>query len=67
MLIREFTDDEWPAVWSFMHKIVAAGETFPYELEMTEPEARAMWLVRSPGRTVVAVNDAGALIGTANM
>jgi GNAT superfamily N-acetyltransferase len=67
VLIREFTDDDWPAVWRFMRVIVAAAETFPYDPEMSEREARAMWFVGPPGRTVVAVTDDDALAGTANM
>ena len=67
MLIRELTDHDWPPVWRFMREIIAVGETFAYDPELSEREARAMWLVRSPARTVVAMTDGGALSGTANM
>lgn len=50
-----------------MREIIAAGETFAYDPGMSEPEARAIWLAGSPGRTTVAVTDSGALVGTANM
>ncbi len=67
MLIRELTDDDWPAVWRFMREVIAAGESFAYDREMSECEARAMWFVRPPGRAVVAVTDGETPAGTANM
>lgn len=67
MLIRELNDDDWPAVWSFMREIVATGETFAYDPEMSEREARAMWVIGAAARTVVAVSDDGVPVGTANM
>jgi L-amino acid N-acyltransferase YncA len=67
VLIREVTGGDWPAVWSFLRDIVAAGETFPYEPNMSESDARAMWFVEPPGRTVVAITEDGSVAGTANM
>jgi L-amino acid N-acyltransferase YncA len=65
--IREMTEDDWPAVWSFLREIVAAGETFSYDPDMSESDARAMWFLEPPARTVVAVTENGAVAGTANM
>ncbi|MFC5186019.1 GNAT family N-acetyltransferase [Actinomadura harenae] len=67
MLIRNATNDDWPAIWPFLRQIVAAGETFPYPLDLDEDQGRDMWLVPEPGRTVVAVDSAGTVLGTANM
>ena len=67
MLVREATREDWPAIWAFMHEIVLAGETFPYARDMDEPTARAMWLAAAPARTVVAVDLAGTVLGTAKM
>jgi L-amino acid N-acyltransferase YncA len=65
-LIRDATEADWPAIWPIVHEVVIAADTFAYDPEMTEAEGRAMWMVASPGRTTVAVDDAG-LLGTANM
>jgi L-amino acid N-acyltransferase YncA len=65
MLIREATDADWPDIWSFMSGIVAAGETFSWDRETSEVEAREMWMHDLPGRTVVAVDDQGRIVGTA--
>lgn len=67
MLIRDATAADWPAIWPFFRRIVEAGETYAYDPEMDGSEARAMWMVDRPGRTVVAVEDGGEVIGTANM
>jgi len=65
--IRDATARDWPTIWPFLHEIVAAGETYAYDPDMTEDEARRLWMVRPPARTVVAVDGAGAVVGTANM
>jgi GNAT superfamily N-acetyltransferase len=66
--IRAATGDDWPAIWPFLHAIVAAGETYAYPRDLDEPAARALWMVGPPGRTVVAVDPAdGTVLGTANM
>jgi L-amino acid N-acyltransferase YncA len=65
--IRDATARDWPAIWPFLHEIVAAGETYAYDPDMTEDEARRLWMVGPPARTVVAVDGAGAVVGTANM
>jgi L-amino acid N-acyltransferase YncA len=64
--IREATLGDWPAIWPIVLEVVVAGDTFAYDREMTEREGRALWMVASPGRTTVAVDDA-AVLGTANM
>lgn len=64
MLIREATADDWPAIWPFLHAIVSAGETYSYPRDLTEEQARATWMQRPPGRTVVAVDEDGEGRGT---
>jgi GNAT superfamily N-acetyltransferase len=67
MTVRVATADDWPAIWSFLHEIVAAGETFPYAQDMGQEQARGMWLLGAPARTVVAVDLDGAVVGSAKM
>ncbi|MFD8380066.1 GNAT family N-acetyltransferase [Streptomyces sp. NPDC059679] len=67
MLIREATPRDWPAIWPFFHEIVAAGETFTYPLDLSEEQGRDWWLLEPPNRTVVAVDEAGTVLGTAKM
>src|SRR6266545_469128 len=67
VLIREATADDWPAIWPFLHEIVAAGETYPYDRDLTEEQSREIWMIPPPGRVVVAVDDDGTVLGTAKM
>ncbi|MFB9964872.1 GNAT family N-acetyltransferase [Sinosporangium siamense] len=66
MLIREATPHDWPRMWAFMEGIVRAGETFTWDRDTTESQARQMWFPKSPGRTFVAVEADGTILGTAN-
>ncbi len=65
MLIREATPGDWPAIWSFMRRIVDAGETFSWDRDLSEEDARAYWLRDPPARAVVAVDPDGTILGTA--
>ena len=65
--VRPFRGADWPAVWAFLQAIVAAGETFTWDRATTEKQARAMWVHEPPGRTVVAVDAEGRVLGTAEM
>jgi ribosomal protein S18 acetylase RimI-like enzyme len=65
MRIRVATPDDWPAIWAFMRGIVAAGETFSWDRDLGEDQARAFWYHEPPGRTVVAVDSDGTVLGTA--
>ena len=67
-MIRDATADDWPAMWRFMAPIVAAGETFSWDRDMPEDEARNIWFRSPPGATLVAVDDeTGDVSGTATM
>jgi L-amino acid N-acyltransferase YncA len=67
MEIREATPQDWPGIWAFFRRIVAAGDTFAYDPEITEAEARDDWLEDPPSRAVVAVDADGTIVGTAAM
>ncbi|WP_428964736.1 GNAT family N-acetyltransferase [Micromonospora fluostatini] len=65
--IRDATADDWPAIWPFLREIVAAGETYTYPRDVTEEQARSIWLLPAPGRTVVAVDPDGTVLGSAKL
>jgi L-amino acid N-acyltransferase YncA len=66
-MIREATPADWPAIWRFMRVIVAEGETFSWDRDISEETARSAWMNELPGRTFVAVGEDGAVLGTAEM
>ena len=65
--IRDATSDDWPQIWPFLRDIVTAGETFTYDRDLTEDQARASWLAGPPARAVVAADHDGSILGTARM
>lgn len=65
MEIRAFAGDDWPQVWPIVREVVRAADTYTYDPDMTEERARAIWVERPPGRTVVATD--GGILGTAKM
>ncbi|MEU4645144.1 GNAT family N-acetyltransferase [Micromonospora sp. NPDC023814] len=67
MMIRDATAEDWPRIWPFLREIVAAGETYTWPRDVDEERARTMWLVPPPGRTVVAVDPDGAVLGSAKL
>ncbi|MBY8878014.1 GNAT family N-acetyltransferase [Actinacidiphila acidipaludis] len=67
MLIRDVTEADWPHIWPFLRDICRAGETFTYPLDITGRQGRDYWLLSAPGRTVVAVDASGRVLGTAKM
>lgn len=67
MQLRTATDEDWPAIFPFWRAIVAAGETYAYPEDLPSEQARTLWMESPPGRTVVAVDDDGSVVGTAKM
>jgi len=62
---REATPADWPAMWPFVRRIAGAGETFSWDRDITEEQARALWFPEPPGRSVVAVDLEGIVLGAA--
>ena len=67
MEIREATGEDWATIWPLVREVAAAGETFTLPRDIGEADAREMWMLRPPDRTVIAVDDDGAFLGTAKM
>ncbi|MFJ5259954.1 GNAT family N-acetyltransferase [Streptomyces sp. NPDC088387] len=64
MLIREAVADDWPRIWPFWHRIVAAAETYAWDPDTSEEAARALWM--GPGKRVYVAEDGfGAVVGSA--
>jgi L-amino acid N-acyltransferase YncA len=66
VLIREYKDTDWPAVWAIFHEVVAARDTYVYDPEWSSDEARNVWVEAPPGLTVVAC-DGPRILGTAKI
>jgi len=60
--MREFRPDDWGAVWQMLEPVFRAGETYVYSPDITEDEARRVW-IDAPAATFVATID-GDIVGT---
>jgi len=60
--IRAATEADHDAIWDIFHVIVASGDTYAFEPEMSRQEALAYWF-RADTRTYLAEND-GRVVGT---
>lgn len=61
-MIRLFEPEDWEQIWSFMEPVFRAGKTYAYPPEITEAEARKIW-IDLPSATFVAEED-GEILGT---
>lgn len=57
--------EHWPGIWAFLGPIVAAGETYTVDRDISEADARAWWM-RPQARVFVAL-DGAAVLGTAKV
>lgn len=65
--IRTATGDDWPALWPILRAVAAAGDTFTYPRDLDEHTAKALWMEAPPGRTIVATDANGTILGTAKI
>ena len=64
--IRDWRDADWPQVYQIFREVVDVGETYAYDPNWSEEQARAVWVEPAPAHTVVAV-DGDRILGTAKV
>src|SRR6478736_651118 len=67
LVVRDYADEDWPQVWSLIEEVVRAGDTFPYPTDLTEAEARPIWLENGPGGRTTVATEGPLVLGTAKM
>ena len=60
--IRPAKDTDRDAIWEIFHEVVAAGDTYPFDPQISREDALAYWF-RSGTHTYVAETD-GKIVGT---
>ncbi|MES9976448.1 N-acetyltransferase family protein [Candidatus Thiodiazotropha sp. LNASS1] len=63
MDIREYRESDWNQVWTIIEKVFRAGETYAFSPEISELEARNVW-IEMPKKTYVAIADDDEILGT---
>jgi len=66
MLIRSYSDTDWPSIWPIFKEIVAAGDTYAHDPDWSSEQARGVWVEASPSKTFLAC-DGPRVLGTAKM
>jgi len=66
VIIRDATSEDWPQIFPIFATIVSEGRTYAYPENLSSGEAQDLWMLKPPGRTVVAAED-DAIVGTAAM
>lgn len=61
--IRPFEDRDWSVTWRIIEPVFRAGETYAFSPDITEEEARKVWVV-VPLVTFVAVGESNEVVGT---
>ena len=61
--IRPIEDADWPATWAVLEPVLRAGETYSIDRDVSEAEARALW-VDAPEATFVALDDDRGVTGS---
>ena len=67
MEIRDARPSDFAAIVPFFRAIVADGETYAYPEDLDDAGIEALWRAGPSGRCVVAVDEAGGILGTATM
>jgi GNAT superfamily N-acetyltransferase len=55
--------EDWPGIWDVFRAVVSTGDTYPYSPDVSEDEARAIWM--APSHTVFVGRLEGAVVATA--
>jgi RimJ/RimL family protein N-acetyltransferase len=61
--IRRAEATDWPGVWRVIEPVFRRGDTYPFAPDISEDEARAIWLAAEKS-TFVAADENGEIVGT---
>lgn len=60
--IREAKSQDWDQIWPILEKILRSGETYAFATDMSEQEAKQVW-IDIPHKTLVAEEE-GVILGS---
>ena len=63
MEIRKYQELDWVIIWPIIKKVFSAGETYAYSPNITEEEARDVW-IKYPKETYVVIGSANEILGS---
>jgi ribosomal protein S18 acetylase RimI-like enzyme len=63
LIIRPYQEQDWPSVWAIIEPVFRSGETYAFSPDITEEQARLVW-IKKPEITFVAVGGDEQILGT---
>lgn len=63
LLIRRFTEDDWPAVLAMLRTTFSTGDTYAYAPDSSDADIHRAW-IEVPKATYVACDGEGRIVGT---
>lgn len=64
--VRDAVEEDWPQIWPIVLATIRTGETYTWNPDGGEEAAHDWWMqIGGRGRTFVAVDDDGTVLGTA--
>lgn len=61
--IVEMQEDDWSAAWEIIRPVFRQGDTYVFEKDISEDEAKGIWFA-SPEKTFVCLGEQGEMLGT---
>lgn len=65
LTLAEAQPDDWPGIWWVFHSVIATADTYPYPPDMTEGDARSVWMKSGEGEATFVARIGDEIVGTA--
>ena len=65
VVCREASDDDWPAIRPIVRRVLASGDTYLYPPDLSDEDARQMWMHRGDRSATYVAESGGRVSATA--
>lgn len=65
--VSDATTADWDVIWPIFTAVTRGADTFVYPTDLSFDDARQIWMMEAPYRTIVAREPGGRLCGTAKI
>jgi len=65
LTLAEAQPDDWPGIWRVFHAVVATADTYPYPPDITEGDARSIWMRGGEREATFVARIGDEIVGTA--
>ena len=65
VVCRKADADDWPAIWPIVSRVLAGGDTYVYPPDVSESEARSIWMHDGDREATYVAEIEGRVVATA--